>query len=119
MTKLLTIAQDAGRFVQTLRRGLESRGDRDRRWQDKQAASVAAYAAQHVPYYRQLFREHGIEPSSIRSVEDLQRIPITTKAMLKRLPLSERVSDLYQADDLVRHTTSGSSGIPFDIRRTW
>jgi phenylacetate-CoA ligase len=80
---------------------------------------VVAYAARHVPYYRQLFREHRIEPSSIRSVEDLQRIPITTKAMLKRLPLRDRVADQYQPDDLVRHTTSGSSGIPFDIRRTW
>jgi phenylacetate-CoA ligase len=121
MTRVLTVTQDAGRFVQTLRRGLEGHGDRvrNRRWQDKQVAGLVAYAARHVPYYRQLFHEHGIEPSSIRSVDDLQRIPITTKAMLKRLPLRDRVADQYQPDDLVRHTTSGSSGIPFDIRRTW
>ena len=121
MTKLLDIARDAGRFAKSLGRGLGSSNDpaRNRRWQDAQVASVVGYAARHVPYYRQLFRDHRIEPASIRSVDDLQRIPITTKAMLKRLPLSDRVSDAYRPGDLVRHTTSGSSGIPFEILRTW
>jgi phenylacetate-CoA ligase len=121
MTKLLDIARDAGWFAKSLGRGLESRRDpvRNRQWQDAQVASVVGYAARHVPYYRQLFRDHRIEPGSIRSVDDLQRIPVTTKAMLKRLPLRDRVSDAYHPDELVRHTTSGSSGIPFEILRTW
>ncbi len=121
MTKLLDVTQDAAWFARTLTRGLATNSDpvRNRRWQDAQVASVVGYAARHVPYYRQLFRDHGIEAGSIRSVDDLQRIPVTTKAMLKKLPLSDRVSEAYRPGDLVRHTTSGSSGIPFEILRTW
>lgn len=121
MTKLLDITRDAGWFAQSLGRGLGSTTDpiRSRRWQDAQVARLVGYATRHVPYYRRLFRDHKIEPSSIRSVDDLQRIPITTKAMLKRLPLRDRVSDAYLPGELVRHTTSGSSGIPFEILRTW
>ncbi len=32
------------------------------------------------PHYRNLFKAHGIDPRSIRSVEDLERVPFTTKA---------------------------------------
>ncbi len=32
------------------------------------------------PHYRQLFDQHKIDPQSIRSVEDLKRIPFTSKA---------------------------------------
>jgi phenylacetate-CoA ligase len=121
MTAWRTIASDAGRFAPVMWRGLISYGDpgRTRRWQDRRLRALVQYAARHVPYYQQLFREHNIDPRSIRGVDDLPRIPITDKATLKRLPLRHRVSDQFQADRLIRHATSGSSGIPFQIRRTW
>lgn len=31
------------------------------------------------PYYSRLFREHGIDPDSIRSVDDLEKIPFSSK----------------------------------------
>src|SRR5215471_836256 len=37
-------------------------------------------------YYRKLFEEHGLRPDSIRSIEDLQRIPFTSKADLLNTP---------------------------------
>jgi phenylacetate-coenzyme A ligase PaaK-like adenylate-forming protein len=37
-------------------------------------------------YYRKLFEEHGLRSDSIRSLDDLQRIPFTTKADLLNTP---------------------------------
>ena len=32
------------------------------------------------PYYREMFDQNGVSPQSIRSLQDLQRIPFTSKA---------------------------------------
>ncbi len=37
----------------------------------------------YSPYYRDLFEKHGIDPDDIKSMEDLSRIPFTTKADLE------------------------------------
>lgn len=37
-------------------------------------------------YYRELFREHGLKASSFRSLEDLERIPFTSKVDLLNTP---------------------------------
>ena len=47
--------------------------------QEQKWIDLAKYVSQHSPFYSRLFREHGIAPDSIRSLEDLQRIPPTTK----------------------------------------
>src|ERR1700757_3488732 len=48
------------------------RGARLRRFIDEQLYPYS-------PFYRRLFDEHKIDPRSIRSVDDLRRIPFTTK----------------------------------------
>lgn len=37
----------------------------------------------NVPYYRKLFDEHGIEPGDIKGVDDLSKLPFTTKEALR------------------------------------
>ncbi|MDQ0286099.1 phenylacetate-CoA ligase [Desulfofundulus luciae] len=65
----------------------------------------------NVPFYRQRFTEMGIKPSSIRTLEDLRRLPFTTKQDLRdnypfglfAVPMS----------DVVRvHASSGTTGKP-------
>jgi len=41
-------------------------------------------------HYRQLFREHGLTADSIRSLDDLRRIPFTSKADLLNTPNNRR-----------------------------
>ena len=43
-------------------------------------------------HYRQLFKDHGLRPESIRSVDDLEQIPFTTKADLLNTPQSPQKS---------------------------
>src|SRR6266498_131729 len=65
-----------------------------KRWHQLPEAAVRRLQAEHLrhylrtvvlpfsPRYGKLFREHGLEADSIRTLEDLQRVPFTTKADL-------------------------------------
>lgn len=55
--------------------------------QSKKLQSFLTYANQYNPYYRKMFKEKNIDPSKIKSTEDLVRIPFTTKADM--LPTKE------------------------------
>jgi phenylacetate-CoA ligase len=62
-----------------------------------------------VPYYRDLFARVGFEPSALRSVSDLQALPLLTKPLIR-----EHVEALKAdgAGPLTRYNTGGSSGEP-------
>jgi phenylacetate-CoA ligase len=68
-----------------------------------------AYA--NVPFYRQKFAAAGIKPGDIRCLEDLQRIPFTTKQDLRdNYPYGMFAVPM---DNVVRiHASSGTTGQP-------
>ena len=88
-------------------------------FQNRQLQRLVSHAYENVPYYRRLFDQNDIKPNDIRSVADLSMIPITSKKDLQSLPLEEVVSRGVDPKHLIDHTTSGSSGEPITIRRTW
>ncbi len=64
---------------------------------------------QHVPYYQQLFKQLKLNPDNVTSLEDLKKLPLTAKPLIR-----ERCEQL-KADDAVRlakFNTGGSSGEP-------
>ena len=65
----------------------------------------------NVGFYQKKFREAGVSPSDIRSLEDLQKLPFTRKADLREgYPFGFLASPLR---DIIRiHTTSGTTGKP-------
>ena len=51
-----------------------------RKFQDAQLARyIKEYLYPFSPYYRGLFDREGVSPDQIRSVDDLRRLPTTTK----------------------------------------
>lgn len=88
-------------------------------FQNKQLRRLVAHAYENVPYYRRLFARNGLKPQDIHSVADLPAIPITAKKDLQALPVEEVVARGVDASRLITRRTSGSSGEPFTIRRTW
>jgi phenylacetate-CoA ligase len=90
-----------------------------RAFQDHHVRRLVTHAYENVPYYRRLFDQHGVKPGDIRGAADLPRIPITSKRALQSLPVEEIVARGIDPTRLVTHRTSGSSGEPFTIRRTW
>jgi phenylacetate-CoA ligase len=71
--------------------------------------ALLQHAAQHVPYYRRLFRERGFAPDDLRSLEDIASLPLLGKADVRR-NLEALKSD--QARHLTRFNTGGSTGEP-------
>ena len=64
---------------------------------------------QHVPYYRDCFKRLGFNPQTIESLDELQKLPLLTKAII-RAEGDRMKSDI--ATGLARFNTGGSSGEP-------
>ena len=71
-------------------------------------------AGGHVPYYSDLFRDIGFDPSQVQSLHDLQKLPLLTKPIIRAN--AERLRHAH-AGPLARYSTGGSSGQPlqFDV----
>lgn len=83
-----------------------------KRWQKNRIQKLIRHAYRHVPLWRTLLREKGIVPDSIRSIEDMSRLPITSKrTYLGRMP--EEFIDNSRAVQSHWYLTSGTSGMPF------
>jgi len=65
--------------------------------------------ATHVPYYRALFEQQGLDPSSVHNTIDLQRLPFLTKSIIRANSEALRNTN---AQGLARFNTGGSSGEP-------
>ncbi|MBS4171774.1 phenylacetate--CoA ligase [Bacillus sp. FJAT-49736] len=66
---------------------------------------------ERVPFYRNKLQEKNIHPSSIKTLDDLEKLPFTTKSDLR----ANYPFGLFAADtkDIVRfHASSGTSGKP-------
>lgn len=69
--------------------------------------------AEHVPAYRAFLREHGVDPASVRTLEDFARVPLVTKEnYVAKYPLSDRCRTGDIADNDMIAFSSGSTGEP-------
>src|SRR3990172_1300419 len=68
-----------------------------------------------VLFYKKLFNQHYLHPDDIQSVDDLSKIPIIDKKMLNMNSLEDLISKRYKRENLIRVTTSGSSGMPLEF----
>ena len=71
----------------------------------------------HSPFYKERFQQCGIKPEDIQSLEDLQKIPFTTKQDLRdHYPFGLSAVPL---EEVVRlHSSSGTTGTPTVILHT-
>src|SRR5690348_6731620 len=66
---------------------------------------------ERVPLYQERLKQRGIQPTDIRSVEDLPRLPFTTKQDLKdQYPFGLLAAPREQAIRV--HASSGTTGKP-------
>ncbi|MCB9426309.1 MAG: AMP-binding protein [Flavobacteriales bacterium] len=78
--------------------------------QEKRLIEQLAYLQQHSPYYRQMFEREGIDVSEIKTIEDLQKIPVTEKNDLQQFNDDFYSVPMNQIIDYA--TTSGTLGNP-------
>ena len=80
-----------------------------RAWQDERLRAQVQHVWEHVPSYRKKMEEAGVTPADIQGVQDLHKLPFTTKADLREnYPYGLLAKPL---SDCVRiHSTSGTTG---------
>ncbi len=78
---------------------------------DARVRRIVRYAAATVPYYRQLFRQQGIDPRDIRGADDLDRLPLLEKAWVRADPEHFR-SQSRSGRRAIPFETSGSTRSP-------
>jgi phenylacetate-CoA ligase len=83
-------------------------------YQESLLARTISQACAHVPYYRNLFREIGLEPADIRTVEDLKKLPLMNKDTLRSAG-EALVADNARRYRPVRYQTSGTTGAPVAV----
>jgi len=84
------------------------------RWQSERLRAQVRHAAAHSPFYGRKFRAAGVKPAGIRGLDDLARLPFTTKDELKenqaaRPPWGD-VLAVPLAEVLRVHLTSATTG---------
>lgn len=85
-------------------------------FQEEKLREAVSYLASNSPFYKRMFIQNGIDPTSIRTIEDLQRIPVTTKADLQKYNEDFLCVDKVKIIDYV--TTSGTLGNPVTFALT-
>ncbi len=72
---------------------------------------IVRYAYDHVPFYKKKYDEAGFDPDSIRTLDDIRRIPFTVKSDLRDNYPYGLIST--EKKNLMRiHASSGTSGKP-------
>ena len=105
------------RILHELHQTDHASADEMRSDQEQRLRATVRWAASTVPYYRERFRAEGIDPDSIRRVEDLKRLPtldretVHTRARALR---SERVPDRL----IIPGHSSGSTGSALQLFHT-
>ncbi|MEO2047384.1 MAG: hypothetical protein ABGX16_12520 [Pirellulales bacterium] len=83
--------------------------------QNRKLRSVIRHAYENVPYYTSLFDKESIKPGDVRTVEDLQLIPTSTKEDFIAAGCERTVTKDTYLPTCTTRKTSGSSGKPFTI----
>lgn len=81
-------------------------------FQNNKLKQLIFHAYNYVPYYHDLFDNLSLKPNDIKTKEDLNKLPILTKAIIKKEGISRFTSTKYPKSKTVKMSSSGSTGEP-------
>jgi phenylacetate-CoA ligase len=106
------ITRNAGYYHRVLDRSQWLPPDAVRELQEAKLRRLINHAYWHVPYYREIMDRDGIKPEHIRTLDDLQKLPLLSKQDVRENLYFDLMSDSHRKKDVYRITTSGSTGQP-------
>ncbi len=84
-------------------------------YQNQKLIEMVKHAGENVPYYRDLFKEIGLNPVEFKGIQDIEKIPLLDKEEIRKDPLRFCV-DGYSKYKGNWEKTSGSTGTPLNLR---
>ncbi len=85
-------------------------------FQERKLRETLLYIAEHSPFYQRRFTEAGISVADIETLEDLQKLPVTTKSDLQQF--NDDFLCVAQDQIIDYATTSGTLGDPVTFGMT-
>jgi len=92
------------------------------RLQERRLREIVLHSYSNVPLYKRKFDAQGIKPGDIRSLDDLQKLPFTTKDEVRDGIPDRSIARGLGLEDCIRASTSGTSGPGMPVyydRRFW
>ena len=85
--------------------------------QDEELRKLLKYAYDNVPYYHRIFEERELKPEDIQTSEDLVKLPILTKQLI-RANFDDLIARDFSTKEIIPYSTAGSTGEPLRFYRT-
>ncbi|HDS07613.1 MAG TPA: phenylacetate--CoA ligase family protein [Bacteroides sp.] len=89
---------------------------RQQSYQFEKFLRLLDHSTRHVPYYRELFKRHGLQLSDIKNPDDLHKIPVLTKETA-RVRNDALVAENVREMRVIRGVTGGTTGPPLKLLR--
>jgi phenylacetate-CoA ligase len=90
-----------------------------KRIQNQKLRKLVKHSYEKVPYYRKLFDSLKLKPEDIHSTEDLKKIPLLSKKIIKSLPCEQFIAKGIDIKNCRTAVTSGSTGSPLRVYYSW
>ena len=103
--------------LRQLRRDARSSPDDLRALQARRLRSLVRDTWRDVPWLRRLWQTAGVAPDDVRDLDDVARLPFTSKALLRDVPLAERLARGVSPERCSVLESSGSSGPRFGVHK--
>lgn len=107
------ITRDSCEYYKDLQKSQWLCPEKIREYQEIKLRKLIIHIYYHVPFYRDLFDKCNIKPEDIKSLDDLSKLPIINKNIVKENLYLGLLSDNHNKADLQKIQTSGSTGEPF------
>lgn len=88
--------------------------DQIRTYQWNKLQALIHHASSNVPYYRNLFKQHRINPDDIKGAIDFSKIPTLTKRDIQQ-SLGDMIVEGTDTSSLSLNSTGGSTGMPLNF----
>jgi len=85
------------------------------RLQELRLRRMIRHAYHHVPYYREVFELMKIRPEDVKTLNDLQRLPVLSKETVREHLYFDLFADNHRKREMQQVTTTGPGGDPLDL----
>lgn len=86
-----------------------------RRKQEEKLQRLIRFSYNNVPYYSELFKNLNLRPEDIQSIDDLEKLPILTKEIIRNNQ-NDFIPTNLKEQKYVDGSTGGSTGEPLQYR---
>ncbi|MAJ43839.1 MAG: hypothetical protein CMF96_03715 [Candidatus Marinimicrobia bacterium] len=102
-----------------LRESQKWTADEIKNFQNKKLRQLINHSYNNVPYYNELFKKISLLPSDIKTIEDLQKLPILTKKSIKEnIANGKLLASNFNKRVFLKNSSSGSTGEPLQFYET-